>query len=210
MTYRLLCDHADLIAGAVSVAGAAFALGSNASLPDVDADYVCQPTRAINFLEIHGDADTVVRHDDTLAIQTVPSKVTVLRFLICHLQVRYSGGTFRPGVSKNYPSAPGSVQQIARFNGCNFTFPELPPAHASATLDLVAPAGAETFMMRANGCLDGGATELWTMHNAQHVPRAWCCANAVAHDCTRCSERSKSSTRLMNHILDWLLAHKRE
>lgn len=49
MSYRMACDHADLIAGIVSVAGATF---NNA------AD--CTPTEPVHILQIHGTADIVI------------------------------------------------------------------------------------------------------------------------------------------------------
>ncbi len=49
MSYRMACDHADLIAGIVSVAGATF---------DDAAD--CSPTEPVHILQIHGTADTVI------------------------------------------------------------------------------------------------------------------------------------------------------
>ncbi|MHC4696551.1 MAG: CE1 family esterase [Planctomycetota bacterium] len=49
MSYRMACDHADLIAGIVSVAGATF---------DNAAD--CTPTEPVHILQIHGTSDDVI------------------------------------------------------------------------------------------------------------------------------------------------------
>ncbi len=49
MSYRMACDHADLIAGIVSTAGATF-----------DNPIDCSPTDPLHVLQIHGTADTVI------------------------------------------------------------------------------------------------------------------------------------------------------
>jgi len=49
MSYRMACDHADLIAGIVSVAGATF-------FDPAD----CAPSKPVQVLQIHGTADTTV------------------------------------------------------------------------------------------------------------------------------------------------------
>ncbi len=50
MSYRMACDHADAVAGVVSIAGATF---------DDAAD--CTPVRPVSTLEIHGTSDTVIQ-----------------------------------------------------------------------------------------------------------------------------------------------------
>jgi polyhydroxybutyrate depolymerase len=50
MSYRMACDHADLVAAIVSLAGASFA--------DPDA---CRPSEPVAILEIHGSLDDAVR-----------------------------------------------------------------------------------------------------------------------------------------------------
>ncbi len=52
MAYRLACDHADLIAGVGSLAGAMWEDTSK-----------CQPSQGVSILEIHGTADTEVLYD---------------------------------------------------------------------------------------------------------------------------------------------------
>jgi polyhydroxybutyrate depolymerase len=52
MSHRLACDHADLIAGIVAVAGATFQDASR-----------CQPTAAVNVLEAHGTDDDIILYD---------------------------------------------------------------------------------------------------------------------------------------------------
>jgi len=52
MSYRMACEHADLVAGIVSLAGATFAARTD-----------CQPSEPVAILEIHGTADGTVRFD---------------------------------------------------------------------------------------------------------------------------------------------------
>jgi polyhydroxybutyrate depolymerase len=49
MAYRMACEHSDLLAGVVSIAGA---------MPSREAD--CDPDEALAALQIHGTADTTV------------------------------------------------------------------------------------------------------------------------------------------------------
>ena len=49
MAYRVACEHADLVAAIVSLAGATFAQAGD-----------CRPTEAVAVLEIHGTADDVI------------------------------------------------------------------------------------------------------------------------------------------------------
>ena len=52
MSYRIACEHADLVAGIVSLAGATFATRTD-----------CQPSEPVAILEIHGTADDTVRFE---------------------------------------------------------------------------------------------------------------------------------------------------
>ena len=52
MSYRMACEHADLVAAIVSVAGAAVADPS-----------ACAPSEPVAVLHIHGDADDTVRYE---------------------------------------------------------------------------------------------------------------------------------------------------
>ena len=52
MAYRMACDHADVIAGIVSLEGATF--------EDPDD---CSPSEPVATLEVHGTADTTIRYD---------------------------------------------------------------------------------------------------------------------------------------------------
>ena len=52
MSYRIACDHADLVAGIVSLAGATFAEATD-----------CRPSKPVAVLEIHGTLDDAIAFD---------------------------------------------------------------------------------------------------------------------------------------------------
>ena len=52
MSYRMACDHAELVAGIVSLAGATFAESTD-----------CRPRRPVAVLEIHGTLDDAIAYD---------------------------------------------------------------------------------------------------------------------------------------------------
>ncbi len=52
MAHRMACDHADLIAGIVSLAGATFEDTSK-----------CKPSTAVSVLQVHGTADEIIPYD---------------------------------------------------------------------------------------------------------------------------------------------------
>ena len=52
MAYRMACEHADVIASIVSLAGATFA----------DPDE-CDPSEPVGVVQVHGTADSVIRYD---------------------------------------------------------------------------------------------------------------------------------------------------
>jgi polyhydroxybutyrate depolymerase len=66
MAYRLACDHADLIAGVGSLAGAMWEDTSR-----------CQPSQVVSILEIHGTADTEVIYDGSTK-ENYPSAPTTV------------------------------------------------------------------------------------------------------------------------------------
>jgi polyhydroxybutyrate depolymerase len=78
MTHRLLCERASLFAGGASIAGAAWGDPSR-----------CRPSAPAALLEVHGDADSLVREE---------------------------GGTFRNGA--RYPSSMDGVGDWASKIGC--------------------------------------------------------------------------------------------
>ena len=50
MALRVACEHADQVAAVASLAGA------------MDADVDCEPSRPVSVLQVHGDADLVIRY----------------------------------------------------------------------------------------------------------------------------------------------------
>jgi polyhydroxybutyrate depolymerase len=52
MSYRMACDHADLIAAIASLAGATFAMPED-----------CRPSAPVAMLQIHGTADDTIRYE---------------------------------------------------------------------------------------------------------------------------------------------------
>ena len=64
MAYRMACDHADLLAGVVSIAGA---------MPAQAAD--CTPTEPLAALQIHGTADQTVFYQGGVFVAEYPSAV---------------------------------------------------------------------------------------------------------------------------------------
>lgn len=80
MALRMACDHADVITGVVSLAGSA-----------TDDPAECTPAGEVSVLQIHGDADRVIRYD--------------------------GGANF----GHAYPSAEGVVELWRTLNGCSDT-----------------------------------------------------------------------------------------
>ena len=94
--------------------------------------------------------------------------------------ILYRGGE----ISENrYPSALGSVNRWAQYNGCDMTR----SAREMRDLDMSLP-GFETGVVKMNrGCRDGGSAELWTISDGGHNPMY--------------------SDTWGEQIVEWLLAH---
>jgi poly(3-hydroxybutyrate) depolymerase len=105
MSYRLACDHSDLIAGIASIAGAAFnpyVPPNHAWLPGVGGGYVsysCNPTHPINVLQIHGDADETV----SFAGENFKPNLTVLAVCVYDHTVWSSGQLHRRDLHRAVP-----------------------------------------------------------------------------------------------------------
>jgi polyhydroxybutyrate depolymerase len=68
MSFRMACDHADLVAGIVSVAGATFADTSK-----------CAPSEPVAIMSIHGTADATIKYDGGENFgRTYPSAATTM------------------------------------------------------------------------------------------------------------------------------------
>lgn len=109
MSYRMACDHADLIAGAVSVAGATF-----------DNAIDCTPSAPIHILQIHGTADTVILYTGGFILGTpYPSAAESVE-----TWAQYNGCDLTPVVPSETldldSNLPGAETTIARYpNGCS-------------------------------------------------------------------------------------------
>ncbi len=107
---------------------------AGATFEDVAA---CTPSARINVLQIHGTADNTIKYDgSSIKVQNVEHP---------------------------YPSAAGSVQRWAAYNGCAAT---TTPGFA---LDLTSAAGAETDPVSYDACPAGGSVALWTVNGAPHL-----------------------------------------
>lgn len=71
MGHRMACDHADLVAGIVSIAGATHA----------DRE-LCRPSRGVHILDIHGTEDTIIHFEGGVFSGPYPGAVeTVERWV---------------------------------------------------------------------------------------------------------------------------------
>jgi len=108
MAYRMACDHADTIAGIVSVAGATF----------LDATR-CGPSGPVSVLQVHGTADQIVPYDggELIPGHPFPSAATTVADWAA-----YNGcGPDRTptGLRVDLDGAlPGDETVVSRFDGC--------------------------------------------------------------------------------------------
>jgi polyhydroxybutyrate depolymerase len=110
MTERLVCALGDRIAAAANLAGAA-----------PPAEQACTPTQSLALLELHGDADEIVRYGggsvfDTPRLSTFPSAQQGFRDwakrLGCH-------GEALAGPDRDLePQLPGSETRVERYASC--------------------------------------------------------------------------------------------
>lgn len=109
MSYRMACDHADLIAGIVSVAGATF---------DTVAD--CTPTEPVHVLQIHGTADTHILYTGgAIVLTTYPSAAQSVENW-----ARYNGCSLTPVVPSDTLDLDANVAgaettKVRYANGCS-------------------------------------------------------------------------------------------
>jgi polyhydroxybutyrate depolymerase len=81
MAHRMACDHADVIAGITSLAGAMHLTSEE-----------CDPSEAVNILQVHGDLDATILYD---------------------------GGSLCTFPQCTYPSADTTLDHWAGLNGCS-------------------------------------------------------------------------------------------
>lgn len=131
MAYRLACEGLPGLIAVVSV------MGSSYNDPND-----CAAPAPLSVLQIHGDADAIVRYDGGLA----------------------------DGDGRQFADTPGVNEVIFRWAeraGCNLAAREgLDPIEIDYSAD-----GAETTVQRLQqGCADGITVELWTMQGVGHFP----------------------------------------
>jgi len=105
MSHRMACDHADLIAGFVSIAGV------------MDADPKrCRPSEPVHVLQIHGTADDVIHFDGGSFTGPYPgAKETVRRWV----EVDGCGEAKTQPPIDAHPGAPGNESKVTRWTeGC--------------------------------------------------------------------------------------------
>eukprot|EP01043_Picozoa_sp_COSAG02_P081817 COSAG02_NODE_20185_length_844_cov_1.273826_1_plen_216_part_10 len=77
MSYRMACDHADLIAGIASLAGATFD-HTPTSLPHIGS-YSCAPSEPVHVLQVHGTSDETVSYGGGSFYHAYPSAAGSVR-----------------------------------------------------------------------------------------------------------------------------------
>lgn len=135
MSHRMACDHADLVAGIASLAGAG---------PLSTSD--CRNARPVAVLQIHGDADPVIRYEGGMRDAEYPGAVRTVEDW-----ARRDGCavTARGGPARDLADADDVF------------------AGAPRPLD-----GPETRTVSyPDGCRPGGHAELWTVTGGAHAPR---------------------------------------
>jgi polyhydroxybutyrate depolymerase len=96
----------------------------------------CDPSEQVSVLQVHGTADP-----------------TIL----------YGGGVNAMQGNAAYPSAAGSVQRWAGYDGCAMS------TTAGAAIDVTGDATAETTSLGHDACPAGIDVELWTVADAPHL-----------------------------------------
>ena len=109
MAYRMACEHADVIAGIVSLAGATF-----------EDAATCQPSGPVSVMQVHGTSDEVISYDGGQIFgQTFPSALATAT-----AWARYNGCDTDPVVAANPRSLDldttieGNDSGLTTFNGC--------------------------------------------------------------------------------------------
>lgn len=106
MSYRMACDHADLLAAAASLAGATY-----------DDPLDCTPARPVRVLQIHGTADAAIDYDGGFLLAPYPGALeSVATWSV------YNGcaaGTESEPPFDAVTDLPGAETEILRFaTGC--------------------------------------------------------------------------------------------
>ncbi len=104
MGHRMACDHADLVAGIVSIAGATH-----------DDPTLCKPSEGVHILNIHGTADTIIHFEGGVFTGPYPGAAeTVERWVGLNDCRRSEPG---PMVDADR-SQPGAETRVTRYTDC--------------------------------------------------------------------------------------------
>ena len=146
MAHRMACEHADLFAAIVSLAGS--------GMTDLAQ---CKPSSPVSILEIHAMNDKIVYYDgmDEEALDYRLSRHELYPYFSDPSLVRY-------------PSAQETIEDWAKKDGCDLI--------QVKTVDHVNYAmtawGRETSKQTWDaGCANGTSVSLWTLRSGGHVPR---------------------------------------
>jgi|EP01046_Picozoa_sp_COSAG06_P020182 polyhydroxybutyrate depolymerase len=120
MSYRMACDHADLIAGIASLAGAAFDHAPT-SLPHIGS-YSCAPSEPVHVLQVHGSSDGTVSYAGGTFYRAYPSAAGSVRrwaaFNGCDDESSPAGNTLGTDVSWDLVAPSGEDTTNAWHDNC--------------------------------------------------------------------------------------------
>ncbi len=141
MTYRLACDHADLVASA-------FTMSTYALRTDIDP--ACSPSEHVSIAHFHGTSDTSKYDNSTGDILTAMATEYV-----------------SVEVDRTSPTRTSTVSQMKTFNSCAGSLSLI----TSSWLDFDSVVGgSETDLYRVAGCPTGIDVEVWKANGTAHVP----------------------------------------
>lgn len=146
MAHRLACDHADLFAAMVSLAGSGMRELSQ-----------CSPSSPVSILEIHAKNDSTVLYDGMTAVSLAKrlSKKELYPYSADSSIVRY-------------PPITETIQDWAQKNGCDPTQTiDLGTRHYMIN----APFSKVIRTAYKKGCKNNSEVQLWTLNRGGHVPR---------------------------------------
>lgn len=104
MGHRIACDHADLVAGIVSIAGATH-----------DDPSLCVPSHGVHILNVHGTEDSIIRYGGGIFVGRYPSaEETVARWV----ELNECGTAESGGVVDADRFNPGAETMVTRWSDC--------------------------------------------------------------------------------------------
>ena len=144
MANRLACDHAEVFAGVVSVSGG--------NWNDTE---MCKPSKPINFLHVHGNADSMVLFDGGLLYGVpYPSANETTSFWAAHNKCKRQ-------------SYQAGADELSFFN-IDMAISGI-PSSPDQLLPYYSP-DMETDRQTYSGCQANGRVGLWVMNGLGHAP----------------------------------------